>query len=335
MNRLPALKAFPLAMIAVLGGCAERAPEAPKLKIDPARVTVSGLSSGAYMAEQVHLALSDRIAGAGLLAGGPYGCARGDLNTALKHCMMPADGGPDAVALAEVARERAQKGELAPLSGLVGDRVWVFHGTQDKIVSESVSAASASIYTLLDPSVLPASEFTRATAHLFPTLNDGVDCAEGGSPYLGKCDYDAAGVMFQALYGPLTEPAPTAQGKVETFDQGKYAPADADAELADSGYIYVPPACAKETCGLHLAFHGCEQSMDKIGPVFAEQAGLNRWADAARVVVVYPQVEPSMMPLNPKGCWDWWGYTGPQYDTRAGAQIRFVSALIDDLTAAH
>ena len=37
--------------------------------------SVSGLSSGAFMTVQLHLAHSASFAGAGIIAGGPYRCA--------------------------------------------------------------------------------------------------------------------------------------------------------------------------------------------------------------------------------------------------------------------
>src|SRR5690348_14310704 len=92
-------------LAAMLSGCGEAPPAMPTLTIDPARVTVSGVSSGAYMAHQVHLAYAARITGAGLIAGGPYGCAIGDLDRALKLCMQTIDNGPDVASL--VARIRA------------------------------------------------------------------------------------------------------------------------------------------------------------------------------------------------------------------------------------
>lgn len=39
-------------------------------------------------------------------------------------------------------------------------------------------------------------------------------------------------------------------------------------------------------------------------------AGYLPWADANNIVVVFPQATSNL--LNPKGCWDLWGYTGPQ-----------------------
>ena len=58
---------------------------------------------------------------------------------------------------------------------------------------------------------------------------------------------------------------------------------------------------------------------------FAKEIGLNRWADIYDLVVIYPQTRASFMPLNPKGCWDWWGYSGANYDTRDGRQLGWLA----------
>lgn len=49
----------------------------PSFTIDLAESSVSGLSSGAYMAGQFHIAFSDVLKGAAIIAGGPYGCSQG------------------------------------------------------------------------------------------------------------------------------------------------------------------------------------------------------------------------------------------------------------------
>ena len=54
------------------------------LNIDPDRVTVSGISSGAHMATQLHIAYSDLFSGAAILSGGPYNCAGNSLMTAMQ-----------------------------------------------------------------------------------------------------------------------------------------------------------------------------------------------------------------------------------------------------------
>src|SRR5215213_1995149 len=43
--------------------------------LDRSSITVSGLSSGAFFAHQFHVAYSSLVKGAGIVAGGPYGCA--------------------------------------------------------------------------------------------------------------------------------------------------------------------------------------------------------------------------------------------------------------------
>jgi len=44
-------------------------------KVNLTETTVSGISAGAYMANQFHVAFSSTVKGAGIVAGGPYICA--------------------------------------------------------------------------------------------------------------------------------------------------------------------------------------------------------------------------------------------------------------------
>ncbi|MGK0371687.1 MAG: hypothetical protein ACJAW1_001930 [Glaciecola sp.] len=51
------------------------------------------------------------------------------------------------------------------------------------------------------------------------------------------------------------------------------------------------------------------------------------------MVVLYPQVKKSMfMPLNPQGCWDWWGYTDENYANKKGPQIKAIYKVMQALT---
>jgi hypothetical protein len=58
-----------------LAGCSPQGETLPKLGIDIDKISTSGLSAGAYMAGQLQVAHSNSIIGAGIVAGGPYGCA--------------------------------------------------------------------------------------------------------------------------------------------------------------------------------------------------------------------------------------------------------------------
>lgn len=326
-----------LVALILLAGSARGADRAlPRLKLDPARTTVSGLSSGAYMAQQVHIAYSDHVAGAAFIAGGPYHCAQGSLQGALSHCMNPAaDQEPDVAMLAGFARDAATAGQIAPLAGLAGDAVLILHGKVDQTVGQSLSTASAALYRMLAPQAKVREDLGRAFAHTFPTLDAGAACDASAAPYVGRCAFDAAAEIFAALYGKPSRAADTATGSLRSFDQDTYRPDGADAFLGATGRVYVPAACAdgKKTCALHVAFHGCQQNVDTIGETFVRDTGYNRWADVYATVVLYPQTRASLAPLNPKGCWDWWGYSGAGYDTRAGVQMRAVAAMAAALGA--
>ena len=61
------------ALAALVGGPAYAAVNLPALNIDKTQTTVSGLSSGGFMAVQLHVAYSATFKkGAGIVAGGPF-----------------------------------------------------------------------------------------------------------------------------------------------------------------------------------------------------------------------------------------------------------------------
>ena len=57
----------------------------------PNAISVSGLSSGAFFAHQFHLAYSKLVFGAGLIAGGPYGCVENIPNPYFWFWTVPLD----------------------------------------------------------------------------------------------------------------------------------------------------------------------------------------------------------------------------------------------------
>lgn len=58
----------------------------PAFNADIKETSVSGLSSGGFMAVQFDVAYSSILKGAGIIAGGPYFCAQFNLNTATTVC---------------------------------------------------------------------------------------------------------------------------------------------------------------------------------------------------------------------------------------------------------
>ncbi len=319
----------PLLLLAACGGEEVTVvEEAASYTIDRSRITVSGVSSGAYMAGQLHVAYSDVFSGAGMIAGGPYACAQGDLATALGPCLKGGD--IDVAALLEKARAAQDDNGIAPLTNLSDDTAWLFHSPTDPVVSPDTTAASIEFYESVGSTVVAVDDV--AVIHGFPTLDSGVACDAFESPYVNACGYDAAGLLLSAL-GAGVDPAETAGGTLEIV------PVDGagDAEMLDYAYLYVPESCAAaNACGVHVALHGCVQSAEAVDDAFATLAGYNRWADSNDLLVLYPQVESSAMaPLNPNGCWDWWGYTGDDYATRSASQMTAIVDLVNALAVAE
>ncbi|HVL35887.1 MAG TPA: PHB depolymerase family esterase [Burkholderiales bacterium] len=311
--------------------CLHAAQPLPALEAEARSVTVSGLSAGGYMAVQVHVALSAQVRGAGVLAGGPYYCAQGSLRTAYANCMRPGAFAPlpRTQELRAEAQARARGGAIDPLANLAGSRAWLFHGREDATVSREVVQRLAEFYRSLEVQVTEVGEL--AAGHAMPTLGAGNrNCGATRPPFINACGYDAAGELLAHLYGPLQAPRPKPAGRLLRFDQAPFG--DRAIGLDSEGFVFVPPECERERCRVHVAFHGCRQGAGEIGERFVREAGYNRWAQANRLIVLYPQVRASWRPFNPRGCWDWWGYTGAAYHTREGAQIRAVQGMLERLS---
>ncbi len=295
-------------------------------QIDTNRITVSGISSGGYMAGQLHIAHSNLFSGVAILAGGPYWCAEGSILKGLGPCLTGDDIDPSR--LLNYARELSDAGQIDALANLTEDRVWLFHGANDAVVGAGVVTATADFYEPLVASGGIVAVTDVAAVHGMPTLSVGAACDTMAPPFLNSCDYDAAGDLLHAMYGPLHGRV-AADSELRTIMQ----PGSDNAKMLESAFLYVPRNCADgESCGLHVALHGCQQSSEFIDATFATGAGYNEWAESNDLLVLYPQVASSKVaPANPLGCWDWWGYTGDDYATKAGPQVAAIKSMIDAL----
>jgi poly(3-hydroxybutyrate) depolymerase len=308
-------------------------PRLAALPIDGGAVTVSGISAGGAMAVQFHTAHSRLVQGMAALAAPPYLCAEGDIASALGRCMKDGAAVP-LDRLRDLTTRLAVDGAIDPLDGMRGDRVWLYHGAADPAVNVSVVDALERSYAA-DVAKADLVRIERAGAgHNFPVAAPGRPaCTATEPPYLASCDYDAARELLRHLYGRLATTTKVHRpDELRPFDQRPYAQVSGSVALDDTGWVYVPPACDKgRKCRLHVVFHGCRQGASFVGDAFARNAGYLEVARANRIVVLFPQVKPSTAPLNPLGCWDWWGYEGADYATQRGRQIKAVRTMIADL----
>ena len=274
------ISAVLLAVAAIIGGCSdERAANLPAFEAKRDATSVSGISSGAYMAGQFEMAHAKDVVGIGIIAGGPYGCSESlyadvipgpgtallNLTKAINGCMqnaLQAFGVPDPAQLAHRAERLAEHDRIDPIADVKSDRIYLFTGTNDHTVVRPIVAAARRFYEDLG---VPAAQILYVdkvpAGHAFVTDERGPECDHTGKPYIVDCDYDQAGALLKQIYGPLNEPSKQTTGRFKVFDQESFTEDLSNHGLSDDGIVYVPEACeANAGCRVHIAFHGCGQN---------------------------------------------------------------------------
>jgi hypothetical protein len=233
----------------------------------------------------------------------------------------------------------AALGQIDPPAGISKLKVYIFSGTNDQVVHPPVVAATRDFFNAAG---VPAKNLVymdkMPAGHAFIAPAFGNACAINAAPYIDHCPvngqaYDQPKEILQHIYGTLNPPAETLSATVQPFDQSAFA---GDGTSFDSvGFVYIPNTCATDAshCAVHVVFHGCKQGAQSVGSDVYASVGYNRWADTNRLIILYPQaVTSQVIPSNPEGCWDWWGYTGPTFQVRSGVQLSAIKAMVDRLT---
>eukprot|EP01117_Protostelium_nocturnum_P010309 TRINITY_DN3703_c0_g1_i1.p1 TRINITY_DN3703_c0_g1~~TRINITY_DN3703_c0_g1_i1.p1 ORF type:complete len:331 (+),score=85.78 TRINITY_DN3703_c0_g1_i1:160-1152(+) len=301
------------------------------------KLTISGISSGGFMAVQFQVAYSYSVSGAGIMAGGPYWCAQTDVAIALTSCSQD----PSTIIIEELIlathAARATFSIDSP-SYISNHKVWLFSGNKDTVVDPGVMKKLMDYYlNWVNPDQIQ-SHFEVPAQHAFPTLNYGNPCSYLGEDFINNCHFDAAGDLLNHLHGPLKPQVNWSSQNFIKLDQSKFINIPLyslyDAGLGQSAFAYVPSQCKNSpqtaNCSIHVSFHGCEQYISKIGDKYYTKTGYNGWAEANNIIILYPQANTNV--LNPKGCWDWWGYTGADYATKLGVQMGTVKGMVDFLS---
>lgn len=331
--------------------------------------SVSGLSSGAFMTVQLHLAHSASFCGAGVIAGGPYRCAESyrsaspiaedayELN-ALHLCMNPLvpQNAPDANRLARLAHQTAQAGEIDAIDNLSGHRVYIFTGSKDSVVYSSVVQRTRDFYNLLGVSAADIHyDDTVPAGHSIITDNaEDSPLGTNQPPYINNGGFIQSHSILQHIYGGLKAPVQRPGGRMIRFDQTEFFGNEARASMSPYGYAYIPQAVLDGAeARVHIALHGCKQGYNFIDFTFGQSdfasqppygnryittTGYNNIADPNNIIVLYPQAQGTddSVTQNPDGCWDWWGYScpdagRPDYYSRNAIQIRAIHGMLGRL----
>ncbi|RZI43839.1 PHA-depolymerase-like protein [Herbaspirillum sp. HC18] len=300
------------------------------------------------MAVQFGVAYSSIVKGAGVIAGGPYYCAQGDVDIATERCSCTgfgnffsgcevAPGATNVDKLVEITNQRAQTGAVDPTANLTEQRIWMFSGALDSVVPQSVMNDLYSYYRNYVGEAGIRYRKDVDAEHAFPTDAFGNPCANLGKPYINNCGVDAAGELLKWIYGENLRQKNNSSlgGRLVEFDQTEFFSNHKPRRhgMADTGYIYIPANCDKsmnQPCRLHVAFHGCQQNAGNIDEIFIRHAGYNQWADTNNIIVLYPQTTSTFV-RNPKACWDWFNVNrnDPDYASKSGRQMAAVRAMID------
>ena len=317
------------AVAALAGGAACAAVNLPQLNIDPTQTTVSGLSSGGFMAAQLHVAYSATFAkGAGIVAGGPFYCAEGSIVNATGRCMASPAGIPTST-LVSTTNSWASQGSIDPVVNLQNSRVYLFSGSIDSTVKTGVMDALKTYYNSFVPAANVVYKKDIAAEHAMVTDDYGSSCSTKSAPYINDCNFDLAGAMLAHFYGALNprNSGALAAGNFVEFNQSQFVTGHG---MAPTGWAYIPQACtAGSQCRVHVVLHGCQQNVTLVQQQYVRNTGYNRWADSNHLVVIYPQT--STQATN--SCWDWWGYDNASYAKKSGPQMAAIKAMVDQVSA--
>jgi poly(3-hydroxybutyrate) depolymerase len=330
------------AAAALAAGPALAVQALPKLNIDKSKISVSGLSSGGFMANQLGVAYSSTFMGVGVFAGGPYMCAGHSNYTA---CMYNATISSSQLSAMQASINNGSGAQIDEKANIAHQTIYMFVGNSDTVVGPNPMNGLQTQY--INNGVPSGNlEYVKrnSTAHVFPTDFDASgnnSCSSSSSPYISNCGYDGARAVLTKIYGPLNarNDHPAASNYLE-FSQSSFT---SNPGMAASGWVYVPSDCAGGAqCKLHVALHGCQQSYSQIGDKFIKNTGYTRWADTNRIVVLFPQTKVDNTPrstaasgtlANPNACWDWIGWYGSNFAQKGGAQLSAIKAMVDHLSS--
>ena len=134
--------------------------------------SISGISSGGFMAVQFGTAWSSVIKGVGVVAGGPYWCAKADaydfvtwywgpIFRATGACMKGPRPDLNLDDFTAKANAKAASGDIDPIQNLSRQKIYIFHGYNDKLVARGQPMPRQTSIATISARPIAATCFTR------------------------------------------------------------------------------------------------------------------------------------------------------------------------------
>ncbi len=303
--------------------------------VNPATVTVAGISSGADMAVQLQVANSASFHGAAIIAGAAYYCNQDNLTFWGDACTTGV--GVPVSSLVSYTKSQATKGAIDPVADIANKPIYLFSGTLDSVVyQQTMNDLKTYLQSFTASSNITYNNSTPAE-HAWISPDAVNACSWLGVPFLNNCGIDVEQTFLTKFYGSLYARNASPQGSYVQFNQNAFCAGSNCAAIGmdSTGWLYVPSTCVTGACKLVVALHGCEQNQQTVGTVFVQKSGINEWADTNGILVLYPQTIASTFPYNPEGCWDWWGYTGSNYALKSAPQMTAIMGMVRQITSGY
>ena len=220
------------------------------------------MSSGGFMSAQMHYIFSSEFSGAGVVSGGPFYC-----NTSLipAHLIVACTKNPENIDLDALSSLIADL-NIDPTDNLKDQKVWVYGGLLDTVVVQGVQDKLVEQYRSYGADVKYVN--TLSSQHTFPTdyVRNTNACAYAGMPYISNCEFDGVHSMLTHILPDVIKKERVMNwadyGQIIEFDQ------QGPKSMDPKGYVYVPDNCVNGGCHLHVAFHGCSQSVSYLNETY-------------------------------------------------------------------
>ena len=245
----------------------------------------------------------------------------------MKRCMATDLGEPDPAALFAAAAKLGATGAIDPLTNLATTASTCSAAPRTTPCCRRSAAKIAPFYALAGlPATALRLEAAVPAGHGFATEDGPVACGTTATPVRERLRLDQAREILAFLRGPL-QPAAAAVPDPVAFDQSRY--------LAEP----IGARHGRDRLGLRAGGLPQRRALPRphrLPRLQAERRQRGRCRHGRGRLQPLGRDQSDRRALsadhatwsNPNGCWDWWGYTGTAYATKAGAQMAAVHRML-------